>query len=82
VGNTTATGFLIDDDSGGNLRSINVPLVLRAYTVASMPACNAITRGGTAYVTDAVNPTYLGAVRGGGPVTVRVLCSGTSWVAD
>jgi len=34
-----------------------------------------------AYVTDAVAPTYLGALTGGGTVVTPVFYNGTAWVA-
>jgi hypothetical protein len=51
---------------------------LKDYTVATLPAG---TQGDTAYVTDAVTPTYLGALTGGGSVVCPVFYNGTIWVS-
>lgn len=63
----------------GGAIAVSHPVVLAAYTVASLPRCNATLKGGMAYVTDANAPTYNGALSGGGSVTVPVFCSGSSW---
>jgi hypothetical protein len=51
---------------------------LKGYTVATLPAG---TQGDTAFVTDAVSPTYLGTLTGGGTVVTPVFFDGTNWVA-
>ena len=51
---------------------------LIGYTVATLPGG---TAGMTAYVTDAVAPTYLGALTGGGTVKCPVFYNGTAWVS-
>ena len=48
------------------------------YTVASLPAGS---QGMFAYVTDALAPTYMTAIVGGGAVVTPVFHNGTSWVA-
>lgn len=50
---------------------------LKGYTVATLPAG---TTGDTAYVTDALAPTFLATVVGGGAVTTPVFYNGTNWV--
>jgi hypothetical protein len=50
-----------------------------AYTVATLPAAG--TAGRRAYVTDALAPTFLGAMTGGGAVICPVFDNGTAWVA-
>src|SRR5579884_3280886 len=52
---------------------------LKQYTVATLPA--APGQGARAYVTDAVAPTFLGALTGGGTVVTPVFYNGTAWVA-
>jgi hypothetical protein len=49
------------------------------YTVATLPAG---VVGMRAYVTDAVAPTFLGVLVGGGTVTTPVFYNGSSWVSD
>jgi len=51
---------------------------LKNYTVATLPVG---VRGDTAYVTDALTPTYLGALVGGGAVVTPVFYNGTTWVS-
>jgi len=51
---------------------------LKNYTVATLPAG---VQGDTAYVTDALSPTYLGALVGGGAVKCPVFYNGTAWVS-
>lgn len=56
---------------------------LIAATVATLPTCNANTKGiGTYYVTDATTPTYNGALTGGGAVVVTVFCNGSAWTSQ
>lgn len=54
------------------------PIRLKGYTVATLPAG---TQGDTAYVTDAVAPTFLAVVVGGGAVVTPVFYNGSSWVS-
>ena len=51
---------------------------LAQYTVATLPAG---TQGDEAYVTDALAPTYMTTVVGGGSVVTPVFYNGTNWVA-
>jgi len=51
---------------------------LKNYTVATLPTG---VQGDTAYVTDALAPTYLGALVGGGAVKCPVFYNGTAWVS-
>lgn len=52
-------------------------LRLKGYTVATLPAG---TQGDKAFVTDALGPTYLATVVGGGVVVTEVFYNGTNWV--
>lgn len=56
------------------------PIKLPNYIVSGLPTCNAGFRGAEAYVTDALTPTFLVAVTGGGAVVSPVFCNGTNWV--
>ena len=56
-------------------------LQVNIYTVAGLPACNSSFEGQMEGVSDAVSPSYLATVAGGGSVHVPVYCNGTSWVA-
>ena len=55
------------------------PVRLTGYTVATLPSG---TQGDTAFVTDAVSPTYNGTLTGGGSVVTRVFYNGTAWVSQ
>lgn len=50
-----------------------------AFTIATLPAAG--TQGRRAWVTDALAPTFLGALTGGGAVVTPVFDNGTAWVA-
>jgi len=56
---------------------LNNPLALASYTVATLPAGN---QGDTAYVTNALGPTYGAAAVGGGTVVNLVFKNATTWV--
>lgn len=71
IGNTT-------DPGAGNL-SVTGTVRTQGYTVATLPAAG--VAGRRAYVTDAVLPTYLGALTGGGAVVCPVFDNGTAWVS-
>jgi hypothetical protein len=49
------------------------------YTVASLPAG---VLGARAFVTDAVSPTFLGTLTGGGSSFCPVVYNGTAWIAE
>ncbi len=53
------------------------PENLKNYTVATLPAG---TRGDVAYVTDALTPSFLVVVVGGGSTVTPVFYDGTNWV--
>lgn len=50
------------------------------YTVAGLPAASAANKGAIAYVTDALAPTFLATVVGGGAIITPVFSNGTNWV--
>lgn len=50
---------------------------LKNYTVATLPAG---TQGDTAFVTDALAPTFLATIVGGGAVVTPVFYNGSAWV--
>lgn len=55
-----------------------VPVITGSYTVATLPAGG---DGMRAYVTDAISPTFLGALTGGGTSHTPVYYNGSAWVA-
>ena len=50
-------------------------------TVATLTTCATATRGMTAYVTDAMTPTYGAPLTAGGSSVVPAFCNGSAWVA-
>ncbi len=74
------------DGASGSLRllitqarlTFGAPARLQNYTVATLPAGAA---GDTAYVTDALTPTFGAAVVGGGAVAIPVFYNGANWVS-
>lgn len=59
------------------------PPVLPLYTVAGLPstAANGKIQGAHAVVTDAIAPTFLGTLTGGGSTVTPVFYNGSAWVA-
>lgn len=55
------------------------PVRLKGYTVATLPAG---TQGDVAFVTDALAPSFLVTIVGGGSVVTQVLYNGSTWVAQ
>lgn len=62
----------------GKVSSSGPSKLSNGYTVATLPAG---TDGQQAFVTDALAPTYLGALTGGGTVHTPVFFNGTAWVS-
>jgi len=71
IGNTT--------DPGVKNLSVSGTVLTGGYTVATLPTAGTVGR--RAYVTDALAPTYLGALVGGGAVKCPVFDNGTAWVS-
>jgi hypothetical protein len=69
----TGTNVVLD-----NKPTIKEPIIGTGYTVATLPAG---TIGMRTYVTDALAPTFLGALTGGGAIKAPVFYNGTAWVA-
>lgn len=76
----TSNALQVQDSSGAVLTRIKSTGVLNlpAYTVATLPAGAA---GDRCYVTNALAPTFLTALVGGGAVTCPAFHNGTTWVA-
>ena len=83
VGSTGSTTF----DGAGTTASFTfnkaiintLPIRLKTYTVATLPTG---VQGDMAAVSDALAPTYLGALVGGGAIYTPVVYNGTAWVAN
>ncbi len=56
-------------------------LEANVYAVAALPPCNSNFEGQMLGVADALAPSYLGVVVGGGTQHIPVYCNGTAWVA-
>ena len=80
---TTLQVRLADDSGDADLSAATITstatVILKGYTVATLPTG---TVGMTAYVTNALAPTYGAAVVGGGAVIAKVFYNGTSWITD
>ena len=70
----TGTGNVVLD----NKPTIKEPIVGTGFTVATLPAG---TIGMRTYVTDALAPTFLGVLVGGGAIKAPAFYNGTAWVA-
>jgi len=73
IGTTTPTTAL---DVVGTIKA-SATIRLPGYTVATLPTG---TIGDTAYVTDALAPTFLATIVGGGAVKTPCFFNGTNWV--
>lgn len=73
---TVATGSAVGATAVPTLIMAGV-MRLKGYTVATLPAG---TQGDTAFVTDALAPTFLATIVGGGTVVTPVFYNGTNWV--
>ena len=68
----TGTNVVLD-----NKPTIKEPIVGTGYTVATLPTG---TIGMRTYVTDALAPTFLGVLVGGGAIKAPAFYNGTAWV--
>jgi len=69
----TGTNVVLDNNP-----TIKEPIIGTGFTVATLPAG---TIGMRTYVTDALAPTFLGILVGGGAVKAPAFYNGTAWVA-
>lgn len=60
-----------------SIEVINGTVRLSGYTVGTLPLG---VQGDTAFVTDALAPTYLGIAVGGGSTVCKVFFNGTNWI--
>lgn len=73
--NTSTTSLTL---KGATQRVVaNAPVGFKAYTVSTLPAG---VVGDNAYVTDALAPSFLVTIAGGGSVVTPVFYNGTNWV--
>jgi hypothetical protein len=78
-------GFPVPADPGGGSIAITGSLLvgttiqLASFTVATLPVAGTVGR--MACVTDALAPTYNGALTGGGTVKIPVFDNGVAWTA-
>ncbi len=79
INNAFSAAILSLTDSGD--LTVGGTIKTKSYTVATLPTCNVGAEGSIAYVTDAITPTYNGALTGGGAVRVPVFCDGSAWTS-
>jgi hypothetical protein len=75
-GSTFTTPVVTIEDGGRTL--FGGVVNLKNYTVATLPGG---TRGDIAYVTNALAPTFLAVIVGGGAVVAPVFYDGSAWVS-
>lgn len=64
--------------TGGTIT--NTTLNTPDYTVATLPTCNAASKGNIVTVLDAASsPVYNATATGGGSIALPVFCNGTNW---
>lgn len=78
---TTTIQAKLGDNSAYAAFEANTLRAATAYTVATLPTCNAGAAGTRAYVTDATTPAFLVTLVGSGAVVSPAFCDGTNWVA-
>jgi len=78
----TANLFRVYLDAGADLFNVRASgvFVARTFTVATLPSAATSGVGARAFVTDALAPTVLTAVTGGGAVKVPVYSDGSTWL--
>lgn len=71
--------------AAAGVTKLNGPVIVSpGYTVATLPstAATGMVIGARAYVTDALAPTFLGTLTGGGVIVTPVFYNGSAWVSD
>ena len=75
TGSTPTTAITVDASQNS---SFTGTVKMATYTVANLPAAGIVGR--RALVTNALAPTFLASVVGGGAITVPVYDNGTAWI--
>lgn len=82
--NTNFSGIIASTEiwrtSAAVFKMIAGGLQLQILTVSGLPTCNAGAEGTFYGVSDALAPTFLGTLVGGGAVHSGAYCNGTNWV--
>jgi hypothetical protein len=65
--------------AGANTADLGVPLKLKSYTVATLPAAATAAAGAKAYVTDSNTAVFNATVAGGGANKISVTSDGANW---
>ncbi|MBN3833163.1 hypothetical protein [Burkholderia sp. Ac-20344] len=86
---TTAAAIIPGSANTTTLGSSTLPfqqvytqlVTLAAYTVSTLPTCNASLANALAAVTDANAPSWNATLTGGGSVHMLAFCNGTNWTA-
>lgn len=74
-GSTPTTAITVDASQNS---AFTGTVKMATYTVATLPAAGTVGR--RALVTNALAPTFLASVVGGGAITVPVYDNGTAWI--
>ncbi len=59
----------------------STPVLLKVYTVATLPTATTALKGAVAAVSDATTPTYRGTLTGGSTAVCMVICTGAAWLS-
>ena len=81
---TRLGSILLTVDNSGNVTApgsvvVGTTVRLHGYTVSTLPSA---TIGDTAYVTDALTPSFGTILVGGGAIVTKAFYNGTNWVAE
>lgn len=75
------TSQLLPIEGTGSVQANIVRYYPRNHIVSTLAICNSTNEAKQDYVIDALSPTYLGTLTGGGSVKTPVICNGTNWIS-
>jgi hypothetical protein len=73
---------VVSDEVGTGALMFGTNPKIASTTVAGLPTCNGASKDTRSAVTDALAPSFLVTVVGGGAIYSPVTCNGTNWVAE
>lgn len=80
--NIYATGPTMDSAGNASVAGYYKTAVSTVSTLQTNSPCNSSSEGARSGVTDALSPSSLSTVTGGGAVHVPVYCNGTNWIVE